>query len=261
MEWVIVVALLLGVPLSVWMYTRAFRRVYLGQEAMVTVTQYGRLDAAIALVVSLCLMSPMLLASSGGKTGDPISVDAQLILVGYLLFYGTLLLVIVASLVLRRIKLGDIFRFGKMPVLHAVRCGFVFLLFAAPVVFAADFLGNWLNARQDPQGVITLVGQSTSAQRVPLLLTAMIAAPIAEEFVFRGYLYSAAKRFLGGVPALLLTGSVFAVVHANVPSLLPLFLLACCLTIAYETTGNLWVCVTMHSAFNALNIVISLPQS
>lgn len=255
------VALVLGVPLSVWMYTRAFGRVYIGQEAMVTVTQFTRLDAAMAFVVALYLLSPMLLASSGGKTGDPIRVDAQLILAGYCLFYGSLLLLIVASLVLRRINLGDVFRFGKMPVLHAAWYGFVFLLLAAPLVFAADFLVNWLNAKQDPQAVITLVERSTSAQRVPLFLAAMIAAPIAEELVFRGYLYSTAKRFLGGIPALVLTGSVFAVVHANIPSLLPLFLFACCLTLAYETTGNLWVCVTMHSVFNALNLVITLYQS
>jgi uncharacterized protein len=256
---VIVVALVLGVPLSVWMYTRAFGRVYIGREAMVTVTQYTGLDAAIAFFVALYLMFPIL--SSGSKTGDPISVDARLILLGYLLFYGTLLLVIVASLVLRRIKLGDVFRLGNMPVLRAAWCGFVFLLFAAPVVFAADFIGNWLNSKQDPQAVITLVERATYTQRLPLFLAAMIAAPIAEELVFRCYLYSAAKRFLGGVPALLLTGIVFAVVHANIRSLLPLFLLACCLTLAYETTGNLWVCVVMHSAFNGLNLLISLPQS
>jgi membrane protease YdiL (CAAX protease family) len=49
----------------------------------------------------------------------------------------------------------------------------------------------------------------------------VIAAPGAEEQVFRGYLYSAAKRFLGGVPALVLTGITFAVVHANIPSYCP----------------------------------------
>ena len=91
---VIVVALVFGVPLSVWMYTRAFRRVYIGQDAMVTITQYTRLDAAIAFVVALYLLSPMLLASSGGKTGDRIRMDAQRILVGYILFYGSLLLLL-----------------------------------------------------------------------------------------------------------------------------------------------------------------------
>jgi uncharacterized protein len=75
---------------------------------------------------------------------------------------------------------------------------------------------------------MTLVEQSKSgAQRVPLFLAAMIAAPVAEELVFRGYLYSAAKRFLGGIPSLVLTGSIFAAVHA---------------------------------AFNAVNLVISLSQ-
>ena len=52
----------------------------------------------------------------------------------------------------------------------------------------------------------------------------------------------------------MLTGITFAVVHANIPSLLPL------LTLAYETTGSLWVSMTMHAAFNAVNLVISLSQ-
>jgi membrane protease YdiL (CAAX protease family) len=63
-----------------------------------------------------------------------------------------------------------------------------------------------------------------------------------------------AKRFLGGVPALVLTGITFAVVHAKIPSYCPL------LTLAYETTGSLWVSMTMHAAFNAVNLVISLSQ-
>jgi hypothetical protein len=68
------------------------------------------------------------------------------------------------------------------------------------------------------------------------------------------------KRFLCGVPALVLTGIVFAVIHANIPSLLPLFLFACCLTLAYETSGSLWVSMTMHAAFNAVNLVIAYPN-
>ena len=42
--------------------------------------------------------------------------------------------------------------------------------------------------------------------------------------MFRGYMYSVVKRFLGSIPALMLIASVFAMIHANVPSLLPLLL-------------------------------------
>ena len=63
-----------------------------------------------------------------------------------------------------------------------------------------------------------------------------------------------AIRCLVGVPALVLTGITFAVVHANIPTLPPL------LTLAYETTGSLWVSMTMHAAFNAVNLVISYPN-
>jgi membrane protease YdiL (CAAX protease family) len=63
-----------------------------------------------------------------------------------------------------------------------------------------------------------------------------------------------AKRFLGGVPALVLTGITFASGSREHSSLLPL------LTLAYETTGSLWVSMTMHAAFNAVNLVISYPN-
>ena len=68
------------------------------------VTQYTRFDAAIAFAVALYLLSPLLLASSCGKTADPIKMDAQIMLVGYFCYYGTLLLLILASLVLRHIN-------------------------------------------------------------------------------------------------------------------------------------------------------------
>ena len=104
-----------------------------------------------------------------------------------------------------------------------------------------------------------LFEQSKSAiQRILIFLAAVIAAPMSEELVWRGYLCGTVKSLLGGVPALVLTGIIFAVVYANLASLLPLFLLACCLTLAYETTGSLWVPITMHAAFNAGNLLIAL---
>jgi len=46
-----------------------------------------------------------------------------------------------------------------------------------------------LDTKQDQQDVITLFERSKSAaQHIPLFLAAVIAAPVAEELVFRGYL-------------------------------------------------------------------------
>ena len=43
--------------------------------------------------------------------------------------------------------------------------------------------------------------------------------------------------------------------HLHLPSLLPLFLLACVLTLAYELSGSLLVPMAMHALFNAITLV------
>jgi membrane protease YdiL (CAAX protease family) len=84
---------------------------------------------------------------------------------------------------------------------------------------------------------------------------AIVIAPLAEEFFFRGFLYGVLKRYAGGLPALVFTAVAFALIHLHVPSLLPLFLLACVLTLAYELSGSLLVPMAMHSLFNAITLV------
>ena len=58
-------------------------------------------------------------------------------------------------------------------------------MLAAPLVLGAGFFVNWWNANQDQQDALALFEQSKSAaQRLPIFLVAVIAAPIAEELVF-----------------------------------------------------------------------------
>ena len=51
-----------------------------------------------------------------------------------------------------------------------------------------------------------------------------------------------------------LTSLLFAAIHMNGPVFLPLFVLAVCLTLAYEATGSLWVPMLMHALFNGVMI-------
>ena len=53
---------------------------------------------------------------------------------------------------------------------------------------------------------------------------------------------------------MLLTSLLFAAIHMNGPVFLPLFVLAVCLTLAYEATGSLWVPMLMHALFNGVMI-------
>src|SRR5262249_17482557 len=89
-----------------------------------------------------------------------------------------------------------------------------------------------------------------------VFITASIIAPLVEEVLFRGYFYPTLKRYFGPVASALAVSLLFGVTHGSAAALAPLFVLALCLTAAYEYTGSLLVTMTMHFAFNTINLVL-----
>ena len=93
---------------------------------------------------------------------------------------------------------------------------------------------------------------------VLLLLSAgltCVVAPICEEFLFRGYIFTALRNWRGTLPAALLTGLVFGGVHfgsAPVLDLVPLAALGFGLCLLYRYTGSLYVCMAAHSLNNSV---------
>ena len=107
------------------------------------------------------------------------------------------------------------------------------------------------------QEAVTLFREGTD----PLILTlmavaAVIVAPVCEEIVFRGYLYSAAKKHAGSTAAAFFSALVFAGAHGNVAALLPLFVFGLVLVAAYEFTGSIWAPMAIHAGFNGSTVVI-----
>lgn len=91
--------------------------------------------------------------------------------------------------------------------------------------------------------------------RIALGAAAILLAPVAEEILFRGILYPAVKQ--AGYPRIALWGAalLFAAVHANLVTFVPLTVLALVLTALYERTNNLLAPIVAHALFNALNFV------
>jgi len=91
--------------------------------------------------------------------------------------------------------------------------------------------------------------------RITLGAAAILLAPVAEEILFRGILYPAVKQV--GYPRIALWGAalLFAAVHANLVTFVPLTVLALVLTALYERTNNLLAPIIAHALFNALNFV------
>lgn len=98
---------------------------------------------------------------------------------------------------------------------------------------------------------------------------AVFTAPIVEEVVYRGMLYSAFQRSLGKVLAVLLVTFIFAGVHAlqyskdatpDYAVMSVLLLLSLTLTIIRVKTGNLLPCIVLHTVFNAFQSIIMIAE-
>ena len=82
-----------------------------------------------------------------------------------------------------------------------------------------------------------------------------VVAPICEEILFRGYIFTALRNWHGTLPAALITGLLFGGVHAgSAPALdlVPLAGLGFGLCLLYRYTGSLYPCFAAHSLNNSI---------
>jgi membrane protease YdiL (CAAX protease family) len=95
-------------------------------------------------------------------------------------------------------------------------------------------------------------------QLASIVVGAVLGAPFFEEIVFRGMLYNALRRSLGGIVAGILGALIFSTVHWLKVDFLSLFWLGLVLTWLYERTGSLVASMTLHFVNNAVSIIITL---
>jgi len=136
------------------------------------------------------------------------------------------------------------------------------LVVVTPVMFGLKYVSELvllkLHQPLEDQRAVELILGAKLGLRCYMVFFAVILAPVAEEFVFRGLLYSTAKRF--GWPRLGCVGVsfLFALIHLNAPTFLPLFALALALTWLYEKTEGLLAPILAHSLFNLANLGLLL---
>jgi len=112
-------------------------------------------------------------------------------------------------------------------------------------------------------GLGDLVPESTlpedvydNAFTLPLAgVLALLAAPVAEETFFRGFLFPGLRNRWGTMRAALASSLFFAVVHFNVGSIIPFTIIGMLLVWAYVASGSLWMSIAAHFAFNAMSFL------
>jgi ABC-2 type transport system permease protein len=88
------------------------------------------------------------------------------------------------------------------------------------------------------------------ADRLWLGGLAIAAAPVFEEFIFRGLIFGGLRRSLGPAAATLASAAIFAIVHPPM-SAIPVFFMAICAAVVYERTKVLAAAMAVHAVYNA----------
>lgn len=240
---------------------------FYGQKLVSTLRGGGRVEVFYFqrpdMVVASALVSYFLFNVIGAMTWGTGSVSVGDLKQGIVLF-GIVVAGILLGLVVRKQNPLDVFGVGKEGGAVACGKGFGYLLACYPLVGVALYLADRLSGGgSQPQETVDLfLGAQNRSTAMWVIVAAVLVAPVAEELIFRGFLYGVAKRYFGTGFALGFSSLLFAAVHLHAPTFPALAVLAICLALAYEATGSLLVPMAMHACFNAfsLSALLLFPQ-
>jgi membrane protease YdiL (CAAX protease family) len=147
--------------------------------------------------------------------------------------------------ILRGANLGLSLRTAAIAAALACACGLAYL-------FAVQHTALWQDMFKSAPVL--------EGGRTWMFALAVVAAPLCEEFIFRGLIYGGLRRSMHPWQAMLVSAAIFAVVHPPL-SMLPVFVLGLCTAWTYERSKTLLAPMLVHAAYNAMILSPQLWQS
>jgi len=140
-----------------------------------------------------------------------------------------------------------------------VKIGLKHYLIVLPIIilagFVVDFVLRIFGIEPEQQDIISkILNEDSLGVLTFMFFFGMLAAPVVEELLFRGFLQSAVKTTFGKLKAILISGFLFALVHLNAHVFLQIFILGLLLAYLFEKTGSLIAPITVHICHNTATL-------
>ncbi|OGJ44313.1 hypothetical protein A3J23_03725 [Candidatus Peregrinibacteria bacterium RIFCSPLOWO2_02_FULL_48_14] len=153
------------------------------------------------------------------------------------------------------------FGFKKVPILQILKtvalCYLLYLVVSYIILTILSATGLELAGFQDQQSYLPSFGYD-SIGLISAFIVIILVAPFLEELFFRGFIYRVFTKtwpvWLGSI----LTALLFALIHFQLQTIIPLFILGLILNFAYQKTGSVWTSVIFHSFNNAIAFALDL---
>ncbi len=246
-----------------WLLRHLRPEVSWNHEGSVLSRPYGAPDLLVLAGIGLFFILSMQPQAAGGSSsgGDTVS-DSSLVIgmVFHLTVCAGLLLYLFQ---VRGLNPAELFGLQN---LHWRSLAVTLAIFTVIILISVNAVSaitvSWLHnfwPDLDVQETVKAFQKSDSiGLKILVIFLAVVIAPLAEETLFRGFVYGVLKRYTDAPFAALSSSLMFAVIHLHVGSLLPLWMLAVFFCLAYEITGCLLVPMLLHAIFNAVSIIAML---
>jgi uncharacterized protein len=218
-------------------------------------TAWGLIGGLLVAVI----VPPLLVLPFDPNLGDPDKASDAALLATQGLFDGTLLLVAIGVASGWKFRpLREAFRrLGYRPfALTAI--GILVATLFAYYVSAALFATYVVKPNQQDIGGELGVGNPDLLVSIMAVVLIAGVAPFAEESFFRGFFFAGLRTRWSFLPAAILTGLIFGLVHApsGITTVVPLAMLGFALCWLYDRTGSIWPCVMAHAINNGLALAL-----
>jgi membrane protease YdiL (CAAX protease family) len=261
---------LAGLGCLIWVFFSAAGRAARSRPAALpawTVTMSDFLFL-VWLVFTLGFLGQILLRVTLGPTlrRQPEGGTLELILFGSMFHVGAILAWICAHVLERRRQRGmepPAPSSAPTSLSGSVRAAALTFLAVVPLVGGVGFYWAYLletvHLPTERQELVDLFAQTRSPALLGFMVVlALVIAPISEELVFRAGIFRFLRTRTPRWVAFAVSAGLFALLHANWISFLPLFVLGLTFAAAYERTGRLAVPMLAHALFNLNTLLLVL---
>lgn len=150
----------------------------------------------------------------------------------------------------------------KAPGRESIRWVVLFYPLVFSFTFGYNALLKALHFAQPSQQVATFLSPDKPLlMRIFAILLVLLAAPILEEILYRGVLFSALRKHISMHNAAWVSGAIFGLAHMEPMTAIPLGFLGYLLAVAYAQSRSLWLPIGLHAINNLLAFVFLLILS
>ena len=212
--------------------------------------------AAFALGIAAASLLIVILARAAHTVPTKTTTLTWGIALGQYISYLPILAALIV--VLPRLARRSLRDLGWTPPTGAViRAGVVGAIAMYAVTIGVAGIQFAITHAKPEETAIQLFGSTKDpALLASFVVLAAFAAPLMEEFEFRGFLFNAFLRYLPVWAAALASGILFGLSHASPTAFFPLAASGVVLAYVYYKSGSLTASAITHALFNLINVAL-----